>query len=426
MSPYWQSRDGRAVLYHGDSIDVLRALPDESIDSCVCDPPYGMSEIESKHVVAALSAWLSGKEYVHKKRGFMGRDWDAFVPGPELWREVLRVLKPGAHLLAFASTRTAHLMNVAIHLAGFEVRDSIAWHYGSGFPKSHNIGDGRGTALKPAHEPIVVARKPLIGTVAANVEQHGTGAINVDACRVGMSDADREFIDKTARPNSRGQAHEGVVTNRPVTPTVNTHPAGRWPPNVILTHSADCADACAPDCPVALMDRQSGHLHARGNVTPTKRDPSRTMFGIGGDPGAIDPGDAGGASRFFPTFEHDPFYYTAKAATTEREIGLQHRKRRKVNDGRPSEIDNAYQRGESERTNVHPTVKPVAVMRWLARLVTPSGGLVLDPFLGSGTTAIAALREQFRIVGIEREAEYVEIARDRVIGDAPLLNAGSL
>lgn len=426
--PYWQSRDGRAVLWHGDSIDVLRTLPAESVDSCVCDAPYGMSEIEAKHVVAALTAWLAGEEYQHKKRGFMGRTWDSFVPGPELWREVLRVLKPGGHLLNFASTRTAHLMNVAIHLAGFEVRDSFDWIYGSGFPKSHNLDgahEGWGTALKPAHEPIVVARKPLVGTVAANVAQHGTGAINIDAARVA---SDTPIAAHHGTGGSAG--HTSGAWNENYAPGDAgkfTQTAGRWPPNVLLTHGA-CADGdCAEDCPVALLDRQSGDLKNGGqNATSSRGSVSVAHGGYKtGDPTQY-AGDSGGASRFFPTFEHDPFFYTAKAPAAEREIGLGHRKRRKVNDGRATEIDNAYQRGENKRANTHPTVKPIDVMRWLCRLVTPRGGLVLDPFLGSGTTAIAATREQFRVIGIEREAEYIEIARDRIMGDAPLLNAGGL
>jgi site-specific DNA-methyltransferase (adenine-specific) len=177
---------------------------------------------------------------------------------------------------------------------------------------------------------------------------------------------------------------------------------------------------------VALLDKQSGVTTSQGGRP--KSDGPQGAHGwapsIGKTTGGL--GDTGGASRFFPTFEHDPFFYTAKAPAAEREIGLGHRKRRKVNDGRATEIDNAYQRGESKRANTHPTVKPIDVMRWLCRLVTPRGGLVLDPFLGSGTTAIAATRERFRVIGIEREAEYIEIARDRIMGDAPLLNSGSL
>ena len=400
-SPYWASRDERVTLYHGDSLEVLRDLDAASVDACVTDPPYEL--------------------------GFMGRAWDAsgIAYRVDLWREVLRVLKPGAHLLAFGGTRTYHRMTCAIEDAGFEVRDCITWHYGSGFPKSLDVSKaidkaagverevigksarhgggvvgngtsyeispvvpmltapataaarqwaGWGTALKPATEPIVVARKPLVGTVAANVQAHGTGAINVDGCRVGTS-------ENRARANSGGKGGGGVFGDS-VKYDSESHAAGRWPPNLLLTHSADCGDACAEDCPVRVLDEQT---------------------------------DSGGASRFFPAF-----YYTAKAATAERERGLEHRKRRTVTDGRTKPNDTPRQRGTTQRANVHPTVKPIDLMRWLVRLVTPPGGIVLDPFAGSGTTLVAAQAEQMRAIGIELDAEHCSIARDRIAGDAPL------
>jgi site-specific DNA-methyltransferase (adenine-specific) len=345
-------------LLHGDCLDRLRELPDCSVDACVTDPPYGLS--------------------------FMGKAWDYDVPGADVWREVLRVLKPGGHLLAFAGTRTQHRMAVQIEDAGFEIRDLIAWVYGSGFPKSLDVSKaidkaagaerevagsytvtgtaakgqhkgraaasadqgsaagcakalditapatpaaqqwaGWGTALKPALEPITVARKPLVGTVAANVLEHGTGAINVDGCRVAASDGYTENA-VTQGINTARTSYDP----RQQRSTFNPSPAGRWPANLIHDGS---------DEPCELL---------------------------------------GDAARFF---------YCAKASKADRGEG-----------------------------NGHPTVKPTELMRYLCRLVTPPGGVVLDPFMGSGSTGKAAALEGFRFIGIEREAEYLEIARGRI------------
>lgn len=404
-------------VIHGDCLDVLRGMPDASVDAVVTDPPYEL--------------------------GFMGRKWDSqgIAYSVALWSECLRVLKPGGHLLGFGGTRTYHRMTVAIEDAGFEVRDSLHWIYGQGFPKSLDVSkaidkaagesprvvgphptnqcpggewcrcstDGRsfsptkhapltapatdaarewqgwGTALKPAHEPIVVARKPLIGTVAANVAQHGTGAINVDACRVAhANDADRAQTIVPQR-SAHGSANLGSGEGR--NGEMFDPGSGRWPPNVILTHSADCANDCAPDCPVALMDRQSGERPSGGVNGVRKGGPNNAMSGANMPRAYIDgrEPDSGGASRFFPTFEWDPFIYQAKASKRDRGEG-----------------------------NKHPTVKPTALMRWLVRLVTPKGGTVLDPFAGSGTTLVAAQAEGVSAIGIEREAEYVEIIKRRI------------
>jgi site-specific DNA-methyltransferase (adenine-specific) len=291
-------------LLHGDCLDRLRELPDCSVDACVTDPPYGLS--------------------------FMGKAWDYDVPGAEVWREVLRVLKPGGHLLAFAGTRTQHRMAVQIEDAGFEIRDMIAWVYGSGFPKSRNLdGDwqGWGTALKPALEPITVARKQFKGTVAANVLEHGTGAINVDGCRVDGGDAEA-LAKNWDRHQSSSMAGTVQYVAQKAVDLRGYAPAGRWPANLIHDGS---------DEPCALLSD---------------------------------------AARFF---------YCAKASKADRGEG-----------------------------NGHPTVKPTELMRYLCRLVTPPGGVVLDPFMGSGSTGKAAMLEGFRFIGIEREAEYLEIARHRV------------
>ena len=380
-TPYYE--DDLVQLHHGDCLDVLRSLPDASVDSIVTDPPYGL--------------------------GFMGREWDALPPGLPWAQECLRVLKPGGHLLAFGGTRTWHRLAVAVEDAGFEVRDSIAWMYGSGFPKSLDVsksidkaagaerevvgkadrksGPGRhmtalaggygesvtpditapatpdaerwqgwGTALKPAFEPIVVARKPLAGTVAANVLAHGTGALNIDGCRVGD-----EVLTPVVRGVSKLGTFEGADGN------VTAERTGRWPANVILDESQ-----------AAELDKQSAGTRAS---LPARSGPA----GTGGDvyggltrPEAHNYDDSGGASRFF---------YVAKADAAER-----------------VRIDGI----------AHPTVKPLALMRWLVRLVTPPGGTVLEPFAGSGTTVEACLLENFRCIAIERETDYLPLVVQRI------------
>jgi site-specific DNA-methyltransferase (adenine-specific) len=331
-------------LIHGDCLEKLKELPDCSVDSVVTDPPYGLS--------------------------FMGKRWDHDVPSEAIWRECLRVLKPGGHLLAFAGTRTQHRMAVRIEDAGFEIRDMIAWVYGTGFPKSLDVSkaidkgegiwrgragaqsspngamsgpnyersekgnpvthaavqwQGWGTALKPALEPITVARKPLgEKTVAANVLAHGTGAINVDGCRVGT-----ETITQRLATVVGGKSIGAKAVGVPQKATgETTQTIGRWPANLIHDGS----------------DETAGLL--------------------------------GEAARFF---------YCAKASKKDRDDG-----------------------------NAHPTVKPTDLMRYLCRLVTPPKGIVLDPFMGSGSTGKAAMLEGFDFIGIEREENYMGIAKARI------------
>ena len=382
-------------------------MPDASVDAVVTDPPYLID--------------------------FMGKGWDSpdgIAGKPEVWVECLRVLKPGGHLLAFGATRTYHRMTCAIEDAGFEIRDSIHWMYGSGFPKSLDVSkaldnaagaerevvgrgvqrtiggkngvstnhgrggiqykdvvftipatedaarwNGWGTALKPSHEPVVIARKPLAGTVAANVERYGTGALNIDASRVSAAQGDEPL----RWAHGRSMGFHGAKDNGRCEALTS---AGRWPPNIVLSHTEDCTEnACDETCAVAELDRQSGTLksgwrdsdkHKGGNGVANN-------FGATGITGQHY-SDSGGASRFFPVFR-----YQAKASRSERGEG-----------------------------NVHPTVKPIALMEWLVTLVTPPGGVVLDPFMGSGTTGVAAVRKGFRFVGIEREDEYLAIARARI------------
>lgn len=396
-------------LHHGDCLEVMRAMPSNSVDSIVTDPPYGLS--------------------------FMGKKWDYDVPSVEIWAECLRVLKPGGHLLAFAGTRTQHRMACRIEDAGFEIRDMIAWVYGSGFPKSHNVGksidreagaqrevvgkavagsaplkrghvnasggglsvgterspeyditapatdaarqwQGWGTALKPALEPITVARKPLVGTVVANVLEHGTGALNIDASRIPTHD---KLGGGAGKAQNAGKIHEGwrrpwmndlaaaeAFAERVRANVARSEELGRWPANLIHDGSDEVLAAFP--------------AHAGASAPVKGTEASRASVGrVTGErervAGAFH-GDTGSAARFF---------YCAKTSKKDRGEG-----------------------------NVHPTVKPTDLMAYLCRLVTPPGGAVLDPFMGSGSTGKAAVREGFRFIGIEREADYLRIATARI------------
>jgi hypothetical protein len=408
------------TILQGDCREQLARLDADSVDACVTDPPYEL--------------------------GFMGKRWDStgVAYDPAVWSEVLRVLKPGAFLLAFGGTRTYHRLTCAIEDAGFEIRDSIAaWVYGSGFPKSRSIGkdidrllgeprprvelrggiksgmsdarysaggqhsptaplggtvgsavpvtetaarwEGWGTALKPSWEPIIVARKPLAGTVAANVLTHGVGGLNIDGCRVATDWA----TDPTRRGWQGGNSQTvGVTGNFGCTGDRVSEPnsQGRWPANTVLAHHPGCGDTCHPDCWVTTLDGQSGTSRSvaserglRGRHDAGSRETERIKQYSGGVRGHA---DQGGASRFFSTFR-----YEAKAPTRER-----------------PKVDGV----------AHPTVKPLALMRWLCRLVTPPGGLILDPFLGSGTTAEAAELEGFRWVGCEQNVDYLPLIQARL------------
>jgi DNA modification methylase len=657
------------VVIAGDCIDALREMPDASVDAVVTDPPYGLSQHTAVDTAECLRAWVEGREYRHGKGGFMGRAWDSWVPGPEVWREVLRVLKPGGHACVFAGTRTVDLMGIALRLAGFEIRDSLHWIYGTGFPKSHNIGkaidkgagaerevvgvnpssrpnskrrnaggfdghkgldesagvqhitapatpeaaawEGWGTALKPSHEPVVwarkpfsvvtaydmvaeamlfveaalcliscaspagspfasslhgrgdatpgfaewlvgaepmqssagpcglmdtskspataetfwstvllsrriwaaacksgststtetetaltiasktlkslalatmppciteaeiltpgyrwiaksvetgssdaaskssttlsrfapgsatlrivesifrecasiadalmlrgtcrasessavqsattqagasshrpiiLARKPLDGTVAANVLAHGAGGLNVDGCRVGTDGG----TTKGSKPHGAGHGIYGAGLHGGC--DVVALSAGRWPPNIVLTHAHGCTGdrngaGCVDGCVVGGLGAQSGVLsspstYIRGATAQGEwlhRKPQ------GSEQAGI--GDTGTAARFFPSFK-----YCAKASRSEREAGL-------------------VTPEQGKRANPHPTVKPIALMRWLVRLVTPPGGVVLDPFTGSGTTGCAAALEGFGFIGCEMDEGHADLARRRI------------
>ena len=335
-------------LLLGDSMDLLKNMEDNSVDSIVTDPPYGLS--------------------------FMGKKWDYDVPSVEMWQECLRVLKPGGHLLSFAGSRTYHRMAVNIEDAGFEIRDQIMWVYGSGFPKSHNIGhkaeewEGWGSALKPAHEPIVVARKPLIGTIVENVLEHGTGGLNIDESRV-------EY------------GTDGSIASNP------------------------------------LLRKKKGHSHKQST------DENSSNIKIKSEEGQFEANEKG---RFPTNFIHDGsdevvdllgdksrFFYCPKASTQERNAGCENIEPQEMGRNQSSleggkMLTGAGNERSNTKNNFHPTVKPVDLMRYLCRLVTPPNGIVLDPFMGSGTTGMAAKKEGFGFIGMEREGDYYDIASARI------------
>ena len=558
-------------IIHGDCLEELKKLEDNSIDAVICDPPYGLSNTKPQQVADVLKAWVTGDtvSVPAKRGGFMGASWDSFVPPPAVWEECMRVLKPGGHMAVFAGARTQDLMGLSIRLAGFEIRDTLGWIYGSGFPKSHDIGkaidkrggnahlakeigkaiqearesrgltkgwcderfcggttnwswfegrpagirppsvedfkeisnewpelapyaekvaeverevvgkyqsglhtgpsgvgghgeggavtapatseaqrwDGWGTALKPAIEPIILARKPLDGTVANNVLAHGVGGLNIDACRVPHNEP--EDHTKRVAPKFSGAVYGyGGKNNSLRSPA----PAGRFPANVLLdehaakemdeqsgvlksgggnkgprssswftSNSPNVDDVRNPDSGGASrffpvfkseeetpetkgrfpanvlldehaaeeMDKQSGVLKGRGNKSESKSTYSgegATSFPNGANyPFSYDNG--GGASRYFPVFK-----YQAKAPKRERPV---------------------IEREDGSKIQ-HPTVKPVALMEWLVELITPPNGVVLDPFAGSGTTLQAALNKGFTPIGIEQDADYIKLIEKRL------------
>lgn len=509
MNPYYQ--DENVTLYHGDCLEVLRDLPDNSVDAVVTDPPYGLSNTKPAQVADVLAAWVTGdtEAVPAKKGGFMGADWDSFVPPPAVWEECLRVLKPGGHMTVFAGSRTQDLMGLSIRLAGFEIRDTLGWIYGSGFPKSMDVSkaidrqrndkqetlavtsrlselasaagisrkdvdshmgtsdmggwwlstlphrcvvpsvenwaklrdfipgaheldaevwrlngrkgtpgeawekrevtgadsrtantswlgtqdgtkstwgigewsitapasdeakrwDGWGTALKPAIEPIILARKPLDGTVASNVLAHGVGGLNIDACRVGNANTQRK---NTAEMGYHG----GNLADSYGTGSAS----GRFPANVLLDeHAAE------------EMDRQSGITKSGAVKAHHKRSTTGgnglTHGDMRGVTGPLSEANEGCASRFFPVFK-----YQAKAPKKERPV---------------------IEREDGTKVQ-HPTVKPLALMEWLVELITPPGGVVLDPFAGTGTTLQAATNKGFNAIGVEQDPDYIQLIEKRL------------
>jgi DNA modification methylase len=586
-------------ILKGNSLDLLPTLADNSIDAIVTDPPYGLGNPDPDYIIKAIQLWASGdRAHIPEGKGFMGKSWDSFVPPPAIWDECLRVLKPGGHLLAFAGTRTYDLMGISIRMAGFEIRDSIGWVYGSGFPKSLDVSkaidkgqgqnlqrqfaftawmrsvgmtakqideitdtkmgshytthptqpaiptadlfdklraylpevpeeierlvaertgiewkdyknrkvigqkqgtksvdsgghgivpggitepvelditapatpeaqqwQGWGTALKPALEPIVVARKPLIGTVAENVLTHGTGGLNIDASRIG-SDITK---DPNYRPNAKNHTGHGSsfsvggenTRDKKDLPDAGFHNSqGRWPANLILSHAESCQPTgktiksktgagkrtatfgtqdtqsggdgsggwsgyeyetevyeCVEGCPVKTLDEQSGQTASKQALMNS--GPKSEGWGLHNrEPGIRGHNDSGGASRFF---------YVAKASKRDRNEGLDELPEIQTTGGggltaelrEDGSLETASAGGKygsikAKQTNFHPTVKPTALMQYLVKLVTPPGGTVLDPFTGSGSTGKAAILEGFDFIGIELTEDYWPIIEGRL------------
>ena len=479
MSEYIEQR-----LLVGNCLDTLKRLSDDSIDSIVTDPPYGINFMgkawDNASIMAKAVNGLDHKKTTKRSASMHAGNYDFSLTGNQAFqewtlawaKEVYRVLKPGGHLLCFSGSRTYHRMASGIEDAGFEIRDSIHWTYGSGFPKSLDISkaidkaakaerkvvgtnpnvvraskveggsdfggftkadatittpateaakqwQGWGTALKPSHEPIVLARKPLIGTVAENVLQYKTGGINIDATRIGTDDTlnGGAYAEQgTERDDGWGMQRGGAGDYK--------QPTGRFPANTLLTHNHDCQDTCTPNCPVATLNQQSGLV--KGGVwnqtqgaRPFNNDGKETNYTTSRSDSSI-----GGAARFFhnsqwtPADDITPFIYQAKAGKKERNAGLDGLSKHNldIGDERPSGGSWERRTGKKPepRQNFHPTVKPIELMRYLIKLITPPKGTVLDPFLGSGTTAVAAILDGFEWKGCEMTEDYLPIIKGRV------------
>lgn len=415
-------------IYNMDCIEGMKQIPDNSIDSIVTDPPYEL--------------------------GFMGKSWDnsGIANSVEMWKEAYRVLKPGGYLLSFGGTRTYHRMACAIEAAGFEIRDMIEWVYGSGFPKSLNIGkavdklqgnkrehlglnpnardgggnvqiiqkrkddiltkgtsewEGWGTALKPAHEPIVVARKPIAEkSVAENVLKYGTGGINIDESRVEHNEELKVGFMKTNREKGLNSTSYGGEKDNRTEDWTSTQ--GRFPANVIHDGSPEVLKEFEK---AGVSISSGGRIGNKGSML--------NMCGNIYEKGNPGKGDTGTPARFFKSCEFGiedapSFIYTAKASKSERNEGCEEFNEKNINDGRLTSIDNPFQRGDTLRKNIHPTVKPLKLMEYLVKLVTPKDGVCLDPFMGSGTTAVACKKNGFKYLGFEKEAEYIEICEARL------------
>jgi len=361
-------------IIHGDCLDVMDTMQDDCIDSSATDPPY------------------------HHPGGFMSQAWDrgSIAFQPNTWRKLHRVLKPGAHAVVFGSSRTFHRLWCALEDAGFELRDTLLWIHGEGLPKSRNLdGDwqGWGSSLKPAYEPIALVRKPLQGTLQANAEQHGTGALHVDACRVAFSSPADEAEAKGK--NRHGDFDSGLRHNQVFGQDIprgqygNYDPTGRWPTNILLDGSPEVTELFPHPHPAGtqreawIPDNPTSHA-MYGKAPPNYRQGRRV-------------GDAGSAARFFPHLPYtEPdtrFLYCPKASTRERQ-GSQHK-----------------------------TIKPLKLMRWLVRLITPPGGTVFDPFAGTGTTGQAALEQGFGAFLVEQDPRYIADIHRRL---APFLHSSTL
>ena len=449
MELYSSNKDYK--LYHGNMLDMLEVIEPNSIDSIVTDPPYGLTSITKRFGKEDSAECQYGKDgsFARLSKGFMGKEWDGsgIEYNVDAWRKCYEVLKSGGYLLAFGGSRTFHRIACAIEDAGFEIRDTIMWLYGSGFPKSMNIGlaldkkngidnrtgnivkgvgsnntnsmknglgesqefaseyeeriaqnewNGWGTALKPSFEPIIVARKPFKGSLVDNVIEYGVGGINIDECRVGNEVITQLQKDMTKyHGNKLGAGHHTQMSG------ITTQTIGRFPANTILTYDDTDFDEVCGGFPNNTASYRKGN-----------RDSRKAMFDFGSqDKTNQGYTDSGSASRYF---------YCAKASKKDRDEGLDSFNQEKVNDGRQTPIDNAFQRGETLRKNTHPTVKPTELMQYLVRLVTPNNGIILDPFNGSGSTGKAVMYEnkernkEYKYIGIELTEEYLPISKVRI------------
>ena len=453
----------------GNNIELLKSYPDNHFDAIVTDPPYGLGK--EPNAEDMLREWLKSGYMEVKGGGFMGKEWDAFVPQPIFWKEVFRVLKPGGYVLAFYGTRTYDWGVMAMRLAGFEVRDCVQWIYGSGFPKSHNIGkavdklqgneredlgrnpaarpssdkgdyetntkwktpprpnitkgksewEGWGSALKPAVEPIVVCRKPLEKglSIAENVLKWGVGGINIDGCRVGFKN-EADYLESTKKNQhedfgTKPMTNNNVYGDYSMIQPKNYQPEGRFPANIIL--ECICDEVIKGERGEIIEHNGSGGIWNEGTKEPVGRtynDKGDTHTNPDCPCYIMDRQSGGNASRFF---------YQAKASKSERNRGLEGFEVKQTKGGGGGigdyleDVNAASGKFGSEKapsSNFHPTVKPVKLMQYLVRLVTPPNGLVLDPFCGSGTTGIACRLEGFNFVGMEREEDYAKIAQARI------------
>ena len=358
------------LLLNGDCIEEMQKLIDDGkqVDSVVTDPPYHLTSITERYGKEG-SAPAKDRDglYQRQAKGFMGKEWDGgdIAFRKETWELAYKLLKPGGHLLAFSASRNYHRMAVAIEDAGFEIRDQIMWIYGSGFPKSLNIGDGWGTALKPAHEPIVMAKKRLEGTNKQNKDKYGTGGINIDECRIEGNDA--KYPDTNPDFRDQGKKSKEAIGIDKLSFGQTQNVARKKV--VRKSRSGD-----------GVWTNENSGMKAEGtefaDADPRGRFPANVMHG--------------GLET-----EWAKYFYCPKTSKSER--------------------NNADK-------NTHPTVKPVELMRYLCRLVTPKGGVVLDPFMGSGSTGMAAKDEGFDFIGIEKDEEYFKICESRIVRFAPLMD----
>jgi site-specific DNA-methyltransferase (adenine-specific) len=443
------------TIKQGDCLEVLATLPENSLDACVTDPPYGLGTV--KDVAGLMMEWLNnrdGHEHVGGS-GFMSRQWDRSVPSPRMWRELYRVLKPGAYALVFAGSRTSDLMGLSLRLAGFELVDSIFYCFGAGFPKGADVGkmidraqgmerevvgvvdtrssfdgkerkseaintnwrsaegrtdvrdlskknitapatpdaqlwDGYRSQLKPAHEPILICRKPLDGTIAQNALKWGTaGAFNIEATRVGTGKRVPGSLSKSKGERCLGKFNLETGNESGHNPNV-----GRYPANLILQHAHDCDESgCGLSCPVKLMGEQSGVLGRGGFPAKRNKEKQVNTYGRYGDEtnGISRRTDTGTAARYFTQINPDPFIYSGKATKKDRTCN-------------------------GAVTNTHPTVKSRALIKHLIKLIMPPSpdAVVIDPFGGSGTTGVAAKELGRNAILIEREPEYVELINARI------------